>query len=133
MTLSFAVSYVAIIAGAIAAVAIGALYYGALGFGERASRMRGASEPRPGPRSLAIGLTVGLVNAWIIAVLALNLHASSIGDAILLGVLVWFGFGATFKAAQVAFEGRPWSVWGIQAVHDLVVEVVLAAIVTLWR
>jgi hypothetical protein len=133
MTVSFAVNYVAVIAGAIAAVAIGALYYGALGFGERASRMRGASEPRPGPRQLAIGLVVGLVNAWIIAVLALSLHASSITDAILLGVLVWFGFGATFKAAQVAFEGRPWGVWGIEAVHDIVVEVTLAAVVTLWR
>ena len=133
MALSFAVNYVAVIAGAIAAVAIGALYYGALGFGERASRMLGASEPRPGPRSLAIGLVVGLVNAWIIAVLALSLHASSISDALLLGVLVWFGFAATFKAAQVAFEGRPWGVWGIEAVHDIVVEVTVAAVVTLWR
>jgi hypothetical protein len=133
MTVSFAVNYLAVIAGAIAAVVIGGVYYGALGFGARGNRMIGASQSTPGPRQLAIGLVVGLVNAWVIAVLAVNLHASSIGDAILLGVLVWFGFGATFKAAQVAFEGRPWGLWGIQAVHDLLVEVVLAAIVTLWR
>ncbi|TMF61286.1 MAG: DUF1761 domain-containing protein [Chloroflexi bacterium] len=60
-------------------------------------------------------------------------RASSVGDGILLGALVWLGFGATFKAAQVTFERRPWAVWGIQAIHDLVAEVVVAAIVTLWR
>jgi hypothetical protein len=46
---------------------------------------------------------------------------------------VWLGFGATFKAAQVAFERRPWSVWTLQGVHDLIVEIVVAVIVTLWR
>jgi hypothetical protein len=133
VTVSFPVNYLAVIAAAIAAVAIGAIYYGALGFGARQSLMIGAAPPQPGPRQLAIGIVVGLVNAWVIAVLALNLHAATIGDAVLLGALVWLGFGATFKAAQVAFEGRPWGFWGIQAVHDLLVEVVLAAIVVLWR
>ena len=82
---------------------------------------------------LATGLVVGLVNAWVIALLSLNLGASSVGDGILLGALVWLGFGATFKAAQVTFERRPWAVWALQAVHDLVVQVVVAVIVTLWR
>ena len=43
------------------------------------------------------------------------------------------GFGATFKAAQVAFERRPWAVWVLQGVHDLIAEIVVAGIVTLWR
>jgi len=93
----------------------------------------GASPTRPGPLQGATGLIVGLVNAWVIAVLSLNLGATSITDAILLGALVWLGFGATFKAAQVAFERRPWGLWVLQGVHDLIVEVVVAGIVTLWR
>ena len=133
VTINFGVNYLAIALAAIAAVVIGALYYGLLGFGDRQSRMLGATPARPGPMQLATGLVVGLVNAWVIALLSLNLGASSVGDAILLGALVWLGFGATFKAAQVTFERRPWAVWGIQAIHDLVAEVVVAAIVTLWR
>ncbi len=133
MAVNFGVNYLAIIVAAIAAVVIGIVYYGVLGVGDRQSRMLGASPTRPGPVQGATGLIVGLVNAWVIAVLALNLGAASLSDAILLGALVWLGFGATFNAAQVAFERRPWSVWGLQAIHDLFVEIVVAAIVTLWR
>jgi hypothetical protein len=133
MTVNFGVNYLAIIVAAIAAVVIGIVYYGVLGVGDRQSRMLGANPTRPGPVQGATGLIVGLVNAWVIAVLSLNLGATSLSDAILLGALVWLGFGATFKAAQVAFERRPWSLWGLQAIHDLFVEIVVAAIVTLWR
>jgi len=133
VTVNLSVNYLAIIVAAIAAVAIGIVYYGVLGVGDRQSRMLGASPARPGPMQGATGLIVGLVNAWVIAVLSLTLGAASVGDAILLGALVWLGFGATFKAAQVAFERRPWAVWVLQGVHDLIAEIVVAGIVTLWR
>jgi uncharacterized protein DUF1761 len=133
MTVNFGVNYLAVLVAAIAAIAIGILYYGVLGVGDRQSRMLGVSSARPGPMQGATGLIVGLVNAWVIAVLSLSLGAASIVDAISLGALVWLGFGATFKAAQVAFERRPWAVWALQGVHDLIVEIVVAGIVTLWR
>ena len=133
MTVNLGVNYLAILVAAIAAVAIGIVYYGILGVGDRQSRMLGASSVRPGPLQGATGLIVGLVNAWVIAVLSLSLGAASIADAIALGAFVWLGFGATFKAAQVAFERRPWAVWVLQGVHDLIVEIVVAGIVTLWR
>jgi hypothetical protein len=107
MTLNFGVNYLAILVAAIAAVVIGAVYYGILGVGDRQSRMLGVSPTRPGPAQVATGLIVSLVNASVIAVLSLSLGAASIVDAIVLGALVWLGFGATFKAAQVAFERRP--------------------------
>ena len=133
MTVNLSVNYLAIVVAAIAAVAIGIVYYGVLGVGDRQSRMLGASPSRPGPMQGATGLIVGLVNAWVIAILSLSLGAASVGDAIVLGGLVWLGFGATFKAAQVAFERRPWAVWVLQGVHDLIAEIVVAGIVTLWR
>jgi hypothetical protein len=133
MTVNLGVNYLAILVAAIVAVAIGIVYYGILGVGDRQSRMLGASSVRPGPLQGATGLIVGLVNAWVIAVLSLSLGAASIADAIALGAFVWLGFGATFKAAQVAFERRPWAVWVLQGVHDLIVEIVVAGIVTLWR
>ena len=133
MTLHLGVNYLAIVVAAVAAVAIGIAYYGVLGVGDRQSRLLGTSSARPGPLQGAVGLGVSLVNAWVIAVLSLNLGAASVVDAISLGALVWVGFAATFKAAQVTFERRPWTVWALQGVHDLIAEIVVAVIVTLWR
>src|SRR5437867_2673882 len=85
---------------------------------------------RPGPAQLVIGVVVALVNAWVLALLSLNLGAASITDGIMLGVVAWLGFMATLTGAQVAFQGRPWNAWLITSVHDVVAEVVMAVIVT---
>ena len=99
MTVNFGVNYLAILVAAIAAVAIGIVYYGVLGVGDRQSQMLGASPVRPGPIQGATGVVVGLVNAWVIAVLSLSLGAASIIDAISLGALVWLGFGISWSQA----------------------------------
>ncbi|TMC01306.1 MAG: DUF1761 domain-containing protein [Chloroflexi bacterium] len=74
-----------------------------------------------------------VIGAWVLALLSLNLGAASITDGIMLGVVAWLGFMATLSGAQVAFQGRPWNAWLITNVHDVVIQVVMAAIVTLWR
>lgn len=128
-------NYVAVVAATIAAIVIGIVYYGLAGFGDRLAKMNGTTplSGPPSPMQFAIGIVVGLVNAWVLALLSLNLSASSIADGVLLGVLVWLGFGATLKAAQVVFERRSWSSWVLTGAHDLIVQIVMAAIVTVWR
>ena len=134
MALNFAVNYLAVIVAAIAAVVIGIVYYGLAGLGDRLARLMGSTPVgRPGPAQLVIGVVVALVNAWVLALLSLNLGAASITDGIMLGVVAWLGFMATLSGAQVAFQGRPWNAWLITNVHDVVIQVVMAAIVTLWR
>ena len=134
MAVNVAVNYLAIVVAAAAAVAIGIVYYGLAGLGDRLARLMGQTPVgRPGPAQLVIGVVVSLVNAWVLALLSLNLGAASITDGIMLGVLAWLGFMATLSGAQVAFQGRPWNAWLITNVHDVVVQVVMAAIVTLWR
>jgi hypothetical protein len=135
MAINFEVNYVAVVAAAIAAVVIGIVYYGLAGFGDRLATMNGTTplSGPPSPMQFAIGVIVGLVNAWVLAVLSLNLSASSIADGVLLGVLVWLGFGATLKAAQVVFERRSWNAWVLTGAHDLIIQIVMAAIVSVWR
>ncbi len=135
MDVNFGVNYLAVVVATIAAVLIGIVYYGIAGFGERLARLNGMT-PRTGPPSpmqFAVGIVVGLVNAWVLALLSLNLGGTSIADGVLLGVLVWLGCGATLKAAQVVFEGRSWNTWLISGVHDLLIQIAMAAIVTVWR
>src|SRR4029453_2829261 len=78
--IGFGVNYVAVIVAAVAAVIIGILYYGVAGFGDRLARLNGTA-PRTGPPSptqFAIGILVVLLNAWGVALLALNLGGGSI-------------------------------------------------------
>ena len=134
MAVDLGVNYLAVVVAAVAAVVIGILYYGLAGLGDRLARLVGSTPVgRPGPAQLAIGIVVALVNAWVLAVLSLNLSGSSLSDGVMLGVLVWLGFMATLSGAQVAFQGRPWNAWLITNAHDVVVQVVMGAIVTLWR
>jgi hypothetical protein len=135
MAVELGVNYLAVIASAIAAVVIGFLYYGASGLNKRWMTLaeRPAIEGNPPPSQLAVGVLAALVNAWVLALLSLNLGGSTITDAVMLGVLVWLGFLATLSAATIAFEGRPWSLWVLNNVHHVIVQVVMAVIVTLWR
>src|SRR6266542_6997102 len=128
MAVNFAVNYLAVVAAAFAAVVIGILYYGVAGLGDRLARMSGITplSGPPSPTQFAIGIVVALVNAWVLALLSLNLGGSSIADGVMLGILVWLGFGATLKAAQVAFEKRSWSWWVVDNVHDVIIQAVMA-------
>ncbi len=77
MEVNFGVNYLAVVVATIAAVLIGIVSFGVAGFGERLARLSGM-RPRTGPPSptqFAVGIVVGLVNAWVLALLALNLVA----------------------------------------------------------
>ncbi len=75
----------------------------------------------------------GTLNSFVMAVLAINLKATTAGDGIMLGLLVFAGFLLSYCTANTIFAKRPWGLWGIDVSHALVAQVVLAVIVTLLR
>jgi hypothetical protein len=131
LAVNFGVNYLAVIVAAIVAVVIGFLYFGVAGMAARSGTV--AAGQRPAPSQAAVGAVAALVNAWVLALFALNLGGSTITDGIMLGILAWLGFMATLSAAQTAFQRRSWNAWFIANVHDVVVQVVMGAIVTVWR
>jgi hypothetical protein len=66
-------------------------------------------------------------------VLSLNLDGTSLTDGILLGALAWLGFMATITAAQISFEKKPWGLWVLNNAHNLLIQVLMGVIVTIWR
>jgi hypothetical protein len=136
MALAFGVNYLAVLVSAIAAFVIGFVYYGLTGFRERWMAMVGktvAPGARPSPASALVGVVAAFVNAWGLAVIARSVGATTVTDAVVLGVLAWVAFMATLSAATVAMEERPWSLWALHNLHHVIVQVVMAAIVVLWR
>jgi len=136
MAVNFGVNYLAIVVAAVVALVIGFIWYSPRVFGNRWMAYLGTTQAQlgnPGPSGMAVGVVASLLNAWVLAVLSLNLGGKSATDGILLGALAWLGFMATITAAQISFEKKPWGLWVLNNAHNLLVQVVMAAIVTAWR
>ena len=136
MIVNFGVNYLAVIVAAVLAMVIGFAWYSPRVFGDRWMAYLGTTQAQlgnPGPMGMAVGVVSALLNAWVLAVLAMNLGATTISHGVMLGVLCWLGFMATITAAQISFEKKPWALWAVNNGHNLLVQIVMAAIVTAWR
>lgn len=138
MVVNFGVNYLAVVVAAIVAMIIGFVWYSPPLFGKRYFAYLGITVTQnapgnPGAGVLALAFVASLVNAWVLALFALNLGGRSVTDGVLLGVLAWLGFMATITAAQVLFEKRPWGYWLLNNGHNVIVQAILGAIVTVWR
>ena len=136
MAVNFGVNYLAVVVAAVVALVIGFIWYSPRVFGNRWMAYLGTTQAQlgnPGPTGMLVGVVASLINAWALAVLALNLGGKSVTDGVLLGVLAWLGFMATITAAQISFEKKSWGLWVMNNAHNLLVQVIMAAIVTAWR
>ena len=114
MAVNFGVNYLAVVVAAVVALVIGFIWYSPAVFGKRWMAYLGTTQAQlgnPGPTGMAVGIVASLVNAWVLAVLSLNLGGKSITDGIMLGALAWLGFMATITAAQISCEKKPWGLW----------------------
>jgi len=136
LTISFGVNYLAVIVAAIVALVIGFAWYSPAVLGKRWMAYLGTTQAQlgnPGPTGMAVGIVASLVNAWVLAVLAVNLGGTTIAAGAMLGFFVWLGFMATITAAEISFQKLPWGLWVLNNAHNLLVQIVMAAIVTAWR
>lgn len=136
MIVNFGINYLAVIVATVVAMVIGFAWYSPQVFGKRWMGYLGTTQAQlgnPGPTGMAVGVVSALLNAWVLAVLAMNLGGTTIGDGVKLGLLCWLGFMATITAAQISFEKKPWGLWAVNNGHNLIVQILMAAIVTAWR
>ena len=134
--MNFGVNLLAVSVAAVIAIVIGFVYYSPQAMGDRWMAYLATTRAQlgnPEASGMGAGAVASLVNAWVLSVLALNLGATGIEDGILLGVLCWLGFMATITAAEIAFLRQPWGLWLVNNIHNLIVQVVMAVIVTAWR
>ncbi len=136
MVVNLSVNYLAVIVAAVVALVIGFAFYSPQTMGKRWIAYLGTTQAElgsPGAMGMATGIVASLVNAWVLTVLALNLGGTTIGDGVKLGILCWLGFMATITAAQISFEKKPWGLWVLNNAHNVIVQILMAAIVTVWR
>ena len=59
--------------------------------------------------------------------------ASSVGEGLVLGVVLTVGFGATLASWPPIFARMPWSWWLVNSCAFLLMQVAMSVILAAWR
>lgn len=130
-------SFGAIVAG-IAGFIVGAIWYAPFTFGplwlrfapEAVHRMEHTLARRTA--HYAVALLASWVQAFVLAILMALCGREDLGFAIILALLVWFGFCASTSLMDGVFRRRLAQDWMIDMGHRLLVLLVIALVLGLW-
>ncbi|MGH2661947.1 MAG: DUF1761 domain-containing protein [Actinomycetota bacterium] len=131
------VNYLAVLVAAVAWWILGAIWYARPVFGNawiKASGITIQEGQRPGPETYIVPLIVEFIAVTATAMIARATVASTVGDGIVLGLVVGIGFAVALTANEAVFSEKPQKgVWyAITASYNLVGLVGAAVIVTVW-
>jgi hypothetical protein len=129
--LTFAnVNWLAVVVAAVANVVIGAVWFLPQAFGARYLALTGRTGVGAQPTAgYAVAIVSALVSAAILEVLAKSLGAQTLSEGVVLGVVVWLGFIATWSAVSAVFDGRSWKFWAIVNGNAVITFVVMGAVI----
>lgn len=129
------INYWAVLVAAMTALATSAVWY--VIFGEAWLTLRGidpdTTTMTPSVGQLAGQLGRNLVVAFVLAVLLRRVGTTSVGGAVRLGLLVWFGFEAMAVVGSVIHEQYPVGLYAIHVGDALQATLLMTVILGTWR
>jgi hypothetical protein len=133
-------NWAAVLVAALASFAIGFVWYAPPVLGGYWARQvsRYSSIPQdelkatPTLSQLALWLAGMAINALVLALVAEGIGADSVGEGIVLGLVVGIGFGATFFSWPAIFARAPWGWWAVNTAAFLVMQMAMGAILGAW-
>ncbi|MFQ5918917.1 MAG: DUF1761 domain-containing protein [Thermoplasmata archaeon] len=130
------INYLAVIAAGVVSWVLGGIWYARPALGGRWMNLVGMTEEQAregGAVAFIVALVLSIVVALFLAFVLQALGAmGNVGNGILGGLLVWFGFMAIPAVGNVLFEKRPWGLFGINQGYNLVSFVLMGIILSLW-
>jgi len=132
--LSFDVNWWAVVVAAVVYMALGSAWYSKSGFGKQWSKLAGRKmeDMAGGNTGYAVMLVAALVQSFALANIVRDVGATTMGDGLLLGLVLWAGFVAVSALGDVLFGGRPWKLWQINTGYYLVVLLINGWLLTVW-
>ncbi len=129
------IHYLAVAIATIAGFLLGVLWYATPLFGNAWMKELGLKkEDFPGPVvPMIVTIILTLVIAFSLEVLIIGLDIASVQGAALLGLLVGIFFLATNMLSDYLYNGWSKKLFLIQAGYRVVMLIVMAAILNLWR
>src|SRR5262245_35581887 len=123
------VNWLAVIVAAVANIVISTVWYLPQLFGKQWAAATGRAMNTGGnPMLYGIAIVGSLISAYVLALIVDEVSPGGIVDGAVIGALVSIGFVATTQAVGGAFEGRSWTLFGINAGNSLVAYAVMGAI-----
>lgn len=140
------VNYLAVLAAVVASFLLGWLWYGPL-FGKKwAGLMNMSMDQKPDPKVMMRGMGLTLLGAflttyvllhsaevWRASVWGAGADARSYYYGFFSGFFTWIGFFVPMLLGSVAWEGRSWSLFGLNAAYHFVNLQLIAMILAHWR
>lgn len=131
-------NWLAILAATVAAAVVLSIYYAPPVMGDRwagavmgwTGQTREQLSGKVAARML-MWTASALVNAIVLAYLLDRLEIATVAGAVSVALVVWLGFGATFSGWPVFFSNQPWSIWAINNIAFLLLQVVMAVVIAL--
>jgi uncharacterized protein DUF1761 len=130
----------AVILGAVIYFALGAVWFTPVLFGRQWQRSIGwAASQRPPqmkPSAYALPGVAYLVAAIATAMLAAATASDTLGEGIMLGVVVGLGYAVTLTAVEAVFDPnkpQPWTWFAISASYHFIGLLLVAVLVSIWH
>jgi len=127
------INYLAVLVAAIASMVIGSIWYAPPVFGK--IWMQLSNHKKGGSAAAAmLGMFItSLVMAYVLAHFIGYLNAATLWEGAQAGLWIWLGFVATFGLSQVFFERRPFKLFLLNTVNQLITLAVMGMILACWQ
>ena len=133
-------NWLAVIVGAVIYFALGALWYTPAVFGRRWMRSIGwdpeRTPPQSNPLTYAVPAAAYLVMAIAVGLLAAATGTDTLGEGIVLGLVVGVGLSLMHTLVDATFDPNkpePWTWFAINGTYHTIGLIIVAVIVAVWR
>ena len=132
------VNYLAILISGIVSMIIGGLWFGPL-FGKKWMRLMNIPQKQMQEmkkkgmgKSYFWGFIMTLIMSVVLSLFISYFGATTFEQGCWLGFLVWMGFFVTSKLGMVLWENKPFSLYLIHILHDLLALLIVGGILAVW-
>ena len=132
---STGINYWAVLVAFIINMAIGAYWYSPAGFGKTWSKLTKIDMKNMSRANSAMGFTAlaALVQSVFLALIVNSLNVTTFWHGLELGLVIWAGFVAATTISDTIFAQRGWKLWRLNTAYYLVVLLINASILAVWR
>ena len=129
-------NYWAVLIAWLVNVGIGAFWYSPQGFGIVWSKLSGVDMmkiPKEETSRAIVYVTISsLLQALALAIALNSLNVQNVGEGLIAGLFLWFGFTAITTIGNTLYQRQSWKFWWLNASFFLAVMTINSIILSFW-